>query len=116
MKNTRTNALLLEIIVKETDLPSSKRAQISILINGQEFSGKILTHQEYYDRPLNNKYKDLHHEVIEIEREKCISSFEKDQNLDVFPDTLRQIFLHLLSDSGRSYQFRVADIVGFSFD
>lgn len=116
MKNTRTNVLLLEIIVKESDLPLSKRNQISILINGQEFFGKILTQQEYYERPLNNKYKNLHHEVIEKEREKCISSFEKTQNLDVFPDKLRQIFLHLLTDSGRSYQLRVADIVGFSFD
>ncbi|MFH7804057.1 hypothetical protein [Acinetobacter sp. BSP-53] len=116
MNNTRTNTLLLKIITNESNLPFSDRCKITVLINGREISGKLLTPKEYYDRPMNNRYKNLYFEEIEAEREKHIDVFSETQSLSEFPDELRQIFLHLLADNSKSYQLRVADIVGYSFD
>ena len=116
MKNTRTNTLLLKIMVAESNLPLSDRCKINALINGREISGKLLTPEEYYDLPANNKYKKLYFEEIEAERKKHIDVLNETKSLSQFPDELRQIFLHLLADNSRSYQLRVADIVGYSFD
>lgn len=108
--------LLIEIIKFEESLSPQERSSIAVFSNGFEFKGKILTDTEYYELISNRKYGAIYDESIKKPRDKHVEEYDKSGDLNNFPDRLRQGYLHLLGFSGRSYQIRIADIIGFSFD
>lgn len=116
MRDTRTNALLAQIMLAEEKLTIADRSNITMYVNGGTIQGKIISDEEYYARPENNKYKDIYYDYIKIPREPFIKHFEETGELQGFPDNLRQVHLHILDLLGKSIQIRLADIVAFSFD
>ena len=116
MRDTRTNSLLAQITVAEEKLAIEDRSDITMYFNGGTIEGKIISDEEYYDRPENNRYKDVYYNCIKIPREPFIKYFEETGSVDGFPDNLRQVHLHILNSSNKSIQIRLADVVAFSFD
>ena len=116
MRDTRTNSLLAQIMVAEEKLVLEDRSNITLYVNGGTIEGRVISDNEYYDRPENNKYKDIYYNCIKTPREPFIEYFEKTGSVDGFPDNLRQVHLHILSSSNKSIQIRLADVVAFSFD
>ena len=102
-------------MILEESTPREEKNDITLYFNGTSLKGTILSAEEYYAYPANSIYSELYVESIKKPREPHIEQFEKDGNINAFPDQLSQVFLHLLHSEG-TIQIRLSDVVAFSFD
>lgn len=116
MRDTRTNALLIHVIIHEENLVIDEKSSITIFFNGTSITGKLLSDDQYYNLKSNMKYKEIYEKYIKAPREPYIKNLKENKNINEFPDNLKQAFLYIITESGESMQIRIADVAGFSFN